>query len=66
MSAEATQWYRSKVDWWVGLILLIPPAASILTCVALALDGQTSALPVGVAAVVFVAALYLGLVFPLR
>jgi hypothetical protein len=66
MSTEAVQWYRSKVDWWVGLILLIPPAASIFTCVALALDGQMSALPVGVVAVVFVAALYLGLVFPLR
>jgi hypothetical protein len=60
------QWYRSKVDWWIGLLLCLPPVTAVAACVALAQGGNTSDLPWGLAAAVFVFALYLGVVFPLR
>ena len=66
MPDEAMQWYRSKIDWWVALLLCLPPVAAIAVCVALALDGKTSGLPWGVASVVLVFVVYGGLVFPMR
>jgi Bacterial PH domain len=66
MPAEAMRWYRSKVDWWIALLLCVPPAASIAVCVALVLAGKTSELPWGLVSVLFVLGLYFGLVFPLR
>jgi hypothetical protein len=66
MPTDTMQWYRSKVDWWMVPLLCLPPVASVAACVALALAGQTAALPWGLAGVVFVLALYFGLVFPMR
>ena len=60
------QWYRSKVDWWLVPLLCLPPLASLVVCVALVLAGQTAALPLGIAAVLFVLGIYFGLVFPMR
>ncbi|HEX7708576.1 MAG TPA: PH domain-containing protein [Thermoanaerobaculia bacterium] len=58
MSAGAMQWYRSKVDWWLALILCVPPVASIAVV--------ASGLPWGVASGLFVLGLYAGLIFPMR
>jgi hypothetical protein len=66
MSAEAMRWYRSKVDWWIALLLCAPPVASVAVCVALALGGRASELPWGIASVVFVFGIYFGLLFPMR
>lgn len=66
MSAEAPQWYPSKIDWWLVPILWLPPVAAVVVCVAFAVAGRTSDLLVGVAMAAFVAGLYLGLVFPMR
>jgi Bacterial PH domain len=66
MTAETMQWYRSKIDWWIALLLCVPPVASIAVCVALALDGKTSELPWGIASALLVVGVYFGLVFPLR
>lgn len=66
MLTESTHWYPSKVDWWVAVVLCIPPLSSIVVCVALALGGKQSEMLIGLAAAFFVFCLYRGLVFPLR
>src|SRR5262245_63473496 len=66
MSAETMQWYRSKVDWWIALLLCVPPVASIAVCLALAFGGKGSEVPWGIASVLLVFGIYIGLVFPMR
>lgn len=66
MLAETMRWYRSKVDWWLALVLYMLPVASIAVCVALVLNGKTSGLPWGIGSVLLVLGLYFGLVFPMR
>ena len=66
MLAETMRWYRSKVDWWIALILCMPPVVSIAVCVALVHDGKTSELPWGLGRVVLVFGVYFGLIFPMR
>lgn len=66
MTDETMQWYRSKVDWWIALILCAPPVVSTGACVALALEARTSELPLGIASVLLVVGIYFGLVFPMR
>jgi len=66
MSAESMRWYRSKIDWWVALLLGFPPVASILVCIALALSGKTSELLWGLAPALLVFGIYFGLVFPMQ
>src|SRR5438093_13344205 len=65
MSTDTMHWYPSKVDWWLALVLCVPPVASVTTCVALALGGKKSELTVGIAAVLIVVGIYVGLVFPI-
>jgi hypothetical protein len=48
------QWYRSKIDWWIALILGVPPVAALTVCVAFALAGRTAGLVVGLAMALFV------------
>jgi hypothetical protein len=66
MLAESMQWYRSKVDWWLALVLCVPPVASIAVCVALVLSGKASEIPWGIGSVLLVFGIYFGLVFPMR
>src|SRR5262245_1639082 len=66
MPAGTMQWYPSKIDWWVALLLCMPPVASVGVCVVLALGGKTSELPWGLAVVVLLLGIYVGLVFPVR
>lgn len=66
MPPDATRWYPTKVDWWLIPILCLPPIASVVVCIALAASGKWSELPIGLASVVFVVALYCGVVFPMR
>ena len=66
MPDETIEWYPSKVDWWLGLILCIPPLSSIVVCIALVLGGKIGELPIGIGAALFVLALYVGLVFPMQ
>ena len=66
MFAEPTQWYRSKVDWWIALVLCVLPVVSAVVPIALVLDGKTSELPWGIGGILFVGAIYFGLVFPMR
>jgi hypothetical protein len=66
MPAGTMQWYRSKIDWWVGLLLGLPPLTMIAVCLALLFDERTAGLPWVIAGVLFIFGLYFGLVFPLR
>ena len=66
MSDDAMRWYGSKVDWWLGLVLLLAPIAPLVVCFALATSGKMAELPIGIAAFLFVVALYVGVVFPVK
>jgi hypothetical protein len=58
------RWFRSRVDRWVVPVLAIAPLACLVSLVAALRHGE-GILPAA-ASVAFVAALYVGLVFPLR
>lgn len=62
--SEPRRWYPSKVDWWLAVILGIAP----LTCIVatLSVAAARGAIWVPLAATAFLAAIYLGLVFPMR
>ncbi|MBM3273025.1 hypothetical protein FJY94_07260 [Candidatus Kaiserbacteria bacterium] len=66
MTIKQTRWYRSKLDWWLVPLLCLPPLAAIGVCINAALARSTSDLLVGAVVAVFVAGLYLGIIFPLR
>lgn len=56
------RWYTTKVDWWLGLLLLVAP----LVCAVSAFVVPDDERWVGVAATLLVAAIYFGLVLPMR
>jgi hypothetical protein len=58
------RWYPSKVDWWLAIILVAGPLAS-LGGFASALSNGSGVAVAGLGVAVF-AAIYLGLVFPMR
>jgi Protein of unknown function (DUF1200). len=64
LQSPGIHWYPSKVDWWLAPILALPPIASIVVCILLAMS-KPSELPIGIVAAFFVAALYIGLVIPI-
>jgi hypothetical protein len=66
MPAATMQWYRSKIDWWVAVLLCVPPVASIAVCVALVFGLGASGLAWGLPSVLLVLGIYFGLVFPMR
>jgi hypothetical protein len=66
MSDESIQWYPSKVDWWIALLLCVPPVAAVGACTAMLLDGHTTELPSALGGLLLVCGIYVGLVFPMR
>lgn len=66
MSDEAMHWYKSKIDWWIALLLCVPPVTSVAVVVAMAIGAKTSDWPWALGSILFVIALYGGLVFPLK
>jgi hypothetical protein len=62
MASNNTIWFRSKVDWWLGLVLLVAPAISLVGWVAAA-DSERWAASMGL---LVLAAVYLGLLFPMK
>lgn len=66
MSTATTEWYPSKVDWWLVPLLSLAPVASIVACISLVLEGQLAALPWAVGGVLLVLGVYLGLVIPMK
>lgn len=59
-------WYASKIDWWLALVICIPPLAAASVLVSALVAGNTSSLIVGAVTAGFVLCLYVGLLFPLR
>ncbi len=66
MSVDSIRWYKSKIDWWIALVLCIPPTVSLIVVVALFLDGKQSEIPVAIGAILLVCGIYVGLIFPMR
>lgn len=59
-------WYRSKIDWWIGILLCIPPVAAVVTNVSLLMSEKSDEWPAGAIVAVAVLGIYVGLVFPMR
>jgi hypothetical protein len=59
-------WYRSKVDWWIGILLCIPPVAAVVTNFSLLMGEKSDEWPAGAIVAVVVLGIYVGLVFPMR
>jgi Bacterial PH domain len=66
MPPETIRWYRSKVDWWLALMLCVPPVASISPCVSLALSGKPAEWEWGVGGVLLIFGVYFAVIFPMR
>ena len=65
-SDDSATWFPSKVDWWMRIVLLLPPIAMLWALgVTLSTPGQPEigALVIGFVTVI---AIYGGLVFPVR
>ncbi|MBA3465411.1 MAG: PH domain-containing protein [Deltaproteobacteria bacterium] len=58
------RWYPSKVDWWLAILLAIAPVASVIALIGTLLAGTGVVIAAG--GVLVLAAVYLGLVFPMR
>jgi hypothetical protein len=66
MHADSIHWYRSKVDWWLGLLLIVPPLASVSVSIALLQNGGPSDGLWALAIVGIVLGMYFGLIIPMR
>lgn len=66
MPMGTMHWYRSKVDWWLALLLCLPPVVAVCVCFGLYFDNKLSALPIGLGTLVVVAAVYCGLIIPMK
>lgn len=62
MANNNTIWFRSKVDWWLALVLLVAPVVSLVGWFTAA-DAERWAASAGL---LVLAAVYLGLVFPMK
>lgn len=60
------RWYKSKVDWWLIPLLAIGPMAPMVVCVIALRNGDPVEMAWGFCSLLFVIALYLGVVFPMR
>jgi hypothetical protein len=60
------RWYPSKVDWWVAILLVIGPLAALAGLAVTLRSGHGSTIAVALAGPVVFAAIYIGLVFPMR
>jgi quinol-cytochrome oxidoreductase complex cytochrome b subunit len=61
---SAVRRYPTKVDWWLGALLVAVPVIVVVSAVALTLAGEPGGAIVGWLSVAGVAALYVGLVWP--
>ncbi len=59
-----TRRYPSKVDWWLGVLLVALPLMMVLSAVLLTLSAEPGGALIGWLSVAGVAALYVGLVWP--
>lgn len=65
-SAPTASRYRSKVDAWLGALIVAVPAIALVTAVLLQLSGDTGAAVVGWLSLAGVAVLYVLVVWPVE
>lgn len=63
---SGTRTYRSRVDWWLGLLLVAVPVISVGTAVLLTLSGDAGEAVIGWLVVLGLIGMYVGVVWPLR
>lgn len=66
MNGDSIRWYKSKVDWWIGVLLGVLPAVPLIIVVSLLVDGKTSEIPAAIIGMLLVCGIYVGLIFPMR
>jgi hypothetical protein len=66
MSSTDVRWFRSKIDWWMGLILVALPVIELGGLAAALRDGNAEAITGMAVACGVVAAIYGLLVIPVR
>ena len=54
MNVDPIRWYKSKVDWWIAVVLCVPPTVSLIVVVPLFWDGKQSEIPVAIGAILLV------------
>ena len=57
--------FRSRVDWWLGAILVAVPALGLVAAVTLQASGDPGEATVGWIALIGIGALYIGVVWPI-
>ncbi len=65
MNDPQVRWYRSKVDWWIAVLLWVAPLVSLSVCVRMVLERKFTELPIGIGMLILIAVLYLGVVMPI-
>jgi len=66
LSDEGFVWFRSKIDWWLWPLLLVPPFAALAVLVSGVVRGSREDVIAGIVGCVFVAVLYVLFVIPVR
>jgi hypothetical protein len=61
---DVSRWYASKIDTWIAVVLAFAPIVAIAGAITTMMAG--SGVIVALGGVGFLAAIYLGLVFPMR
>jgi hypothetical protein len=59
------RWYPSKIDWWIAALLCLAPIAALGGFLVTLAAGGSGTVVAGIGVAV-IAAIYLGLVFPMR
>ena len=66
MSSQGVKWFSSKVDWWLGILLVVPPLGALAALGTALANSDPSGIVIGAIVCLFVAALYGLLVLPIR
>lgn len=66
MQDTKVRWYRSKVDWWLRLLLIALPVIEINAFLSALRGGEREAVTATAGGVLVVAAIYALLLFPVR
>ena len=66
MPEAPARWYSSKIDWWIIPLLLVPPTAALFLVGRAFQTGNWTDGLIGLLTLLFVLAIYFGLIFPMR
>jgi hypothetical protein len=66
LEAKSIRRYKSKVDWWLVPLLAVPLVVASVVATSSAMTGDPIQMAWGFGSLLFVTAIYVGLVFPMR